>query len=66
MNLTQDYQRRMESLTRAEIGRTGRVPVSFASLALARRMVNPTPDCPGAVDPITASVPDAKPWLLRA
>lgn len=64
---TQDYSRRMASLARAEAGRfQTRAPLSFSAIALARRCSTSRPDCPGAVDPVAASRPDAAPMMLRA
>ena len=57
----QDYRRRMTSLARAEAGRLPvQRPQGFAGIALARRCVS-RPDRPGAVDPVSASLPDAVP-----
>ncbi len=66
MNLASDYQRRMASLVRAEAGRTGKVPTSFASIAMARRLARSLEQQQGGVDPVAASVPAPSPWLLRA
>jgi len=67
MFATPDYQRRLASLQRAESDRTG-VPsrIPLAKVAMARRFHSPRPDVPGAVDPIAASIPDARPLLLRS
>jgi hypothetical protein len=68
MFATQEYQRRLASLMRAEAGRAG-VPVRtpFATVALARRLsAIRSRDVAGAVDPVTASVPDSRPLLLRS
>jgi hypothetical protein len=63
---TQDYQRRMASLARAEAGRIpARLPDGFSLIALARRCAA-LPDKPGAVDPVAASVPDARPMMFRS
>ncbi|HVF84307.1 MAG TPA: hypothetical protein VM913_09085 [Sphingomicrobium sp.] len=66
MNLTPEYQRRFASLARAEAGRSGKVPVSFATIALARRLAGQAGAQRGGVDPISASATSARPWLLRA
>ena len=66
MNLSADHQRRMASLARAEAGRSGTIPESFASIALARRMSALLDKRCGGVDPVAASVSASKPWLLRA
>jgi hypothetical protein len=66
MNLSADHQRRMASLARAEAGRTGTVPSSFSSIALARRMSALLDQRGGGVDPVAASAPASEPWLLRA
>ena len=66
MKLGSEYQRRMASLVRAEAGRTGKVPVSFATVSMARRLSRKAAPSKGGVDPIAASAPAATPWLLRA
>ena len=65
MNLASEYQRRMASLVRAEAGRTGKVPASFATISMARRLVSAAPARVGGVDPVAASAPSPTPWLLR-
>ena len=66
MRLDTEYQRRLTSLARAEADRSGEGSIStFAAVALARRLQCHRPDTAGAVDPIAASTPDAKPLLLR-
>jgi hypothetical protein len=63
---TQDFRRRMASLARAEADRSGECALpSFAAVAFARRCMS-RPDAPGAVDPVAASRPDPKPFLLCA
>ncbi|MFC7535958.1 hypothetical protein ACFQPG_01090 [Sphingomonas sp. GCM10030256] len=66
MTLDTEYQRRLQSLARAEAGRSGPVAISgIASVALARRMQVPRCERLGAVDPVAASRPDPRPLLLR-
>jgi hypothetical protein len=62
-----EYHRRLASLKRAEADRTG-VPTRapFAKVAMARRFAGPRTEVPGAVDPVAASIPDARPLLLRS